>query len=90
MLLIKIKKTKKRFRAYPTHQAVQTTGSTAHISNINPDTELHLAIFWQVDIPPGYFLLNLCCTIDGIYDTIKIGHNIVTNSIHYPATIVPN
>jgi len=29
MLLIKIKKTKKRFRAYPTHQAVQTTGSTA-------------------------------------------------------------
>ena len=31
MLLIKIKKTKKRFRAYPTHQAVQTTGSTALI-----------------------------------------------------------
>jgi len=29
MLLIKIKKTKKRFRAYPTHQAVQTTGPTA-------------------------------------------------------------
>jgi len=29
MLLIKIKKTKKRFRAYPTHQAVKTTGPTA-------------------------------------------------------------
>jgi len=29
MLLIKIKKIKNRFRAYPTHQAVQTTGSTA-------------------------------------------------------------
>ena len=29
MLLNKIKKTKNRFRAYPTHQAVQTSGSTA-------------------------------------------------------------
>jgi TolC family type I secretion outer membrane protein len=29
MLLIKIKIIKNRFRAYPTHQAVQTTGSTA-------------------------------------------------------------
>jgi hypothetical protein len=29
MLLIKITKNQKRFRAYPTHQAVQTTGSTA-------------------------------------------------------------
>ena len=29
MLLDKIKKTKNRFRAYPTHQAVQTSGSTA-------------------------------------------------------------
>jgi len=25
-----LKKTSNRFRAYPTHQAVQTTGSTAH------------------------------------------------------------
>jgi hypothetical protein len=29
MLLDKIKKTKNRFRAYTTHQAVQTSGSTA-------------------------------------------------------------
>jgi len=29
MLLNKIKKTKNQFRAYPTHQAVQTSGSTA-------------------------------------------------------------
>jgi len=29
MLLNKIKKTKNRFRAYPTRQAVQTSGSTA-------------------------------------------------------------
>ncbi len=29
MLLNKITKTKNRFRAYPTHQAVQTSGSTA-------------------------------------------------------------
>jgi hypothetical protein len=29
MLLDKIKKTKNRLRAYPTHQAVQTSGSTA-------------------------------------------------------------
>ena len=31
MLLDKIKKTKNRFRAYPTHQVVQTSGSTAAI-----------------------------------------------------------
>jgi len=38
MLLIKIKKTKKRFRAYPTHQAVQTTGSTAMIPMVRAIT----------------------------------------------------
>jgi hypothetical protein len=30
MLFNKIQKTKNRFRAYHTHQAVQTTGSTAY------------------------------------------------------------
>jgi hypothetical protein len=33
MFSIKITKTKNRFRAYPTHQAVQTSGSTADIYN---------------------------------------------------------
>ena len=39
MLLNKIKKTKNRFRAYPTHQAVQTSGSTAPFDNT--------AFIWQ-------------------------------------------
>ena len=36
MLLNKITKTKNRFRAYPTHQAVQTSGSTAQNHLFNP------------------------------------------------------
>ena len=33
MFLYKILKTKNRFRAYPTPQAVQTTGSTAEVKH---------------------------------------------------------
>lgn len=40
MLLNKIKKTKNRFRAYPTRQAVQTTGSTASIILATIDDDL--------------------------------------------------
>jgi hypothetical protein len=39
MLLNKIIKTKNRFRAYPTRQAVQTTGSTASRSIISMQTQ---------------------------------------------------
>ena len=44
MLLNKIKKTKNRFRAYPTHQAVQTSGSTAVICtmNSNPSSNTYI------------------------------------------------
>ena len=43
MFSIKITKTKNRFRAYPTHQAVQTSGSTAYISFYNTG-RLHYTI----------------------------------------------
>jgi len=46
MLLIKITKNQKRFRAYPTHQAVQTTGSTAlsNERNLRQSDEIKRAI----------------------------------------------
>lgn len=56
MLLDKIKKTKNRFRAYPTHQVVQTSGSTAVLSVLRDlcgqkRIKIYLAIKWLSENP---------------------------------------
>jgi hypothetical protein len=63
MLLNKIKKTKNRFRAYPTRQAIQTSGSTARDHPDFGHTQL-IPERWHVAPPgfdlPGYIPRRVC------------------------------